>query len=64
MHSLLADELARARSAELREGAHNNSARDNKDRKHTPARRRLAEYWSRGDARYEQSLRRPRFRAG
>jgi len=76
MYSLLAGDLASARSAELREGAaratapRTGEALESGTRGETAATgatakpRRLARYWNRGHARYQQSLRRPRWRAG
>jgi hypothetical protein len=68
MHTMLAAELAKARSEELREDARSTQPHERHDevgKVHgTAFGRALAGYWSRGDARHEHPLRRPDWRAG
>jgi hypothetical protein len=68
MHTMLAAELAKARSEELREDARSTQPHERHDEVGRVRRRvfgrALAGYWSRGHARHEQPLRRPDWRAG
>jgi hypothetical protein len=71
MHTMLAAELAKARSEELREDARSTQPHERhhevgkvQGRLGSPFGRALAGYWSRGHARHEQPLRRPDWRAG